>query len=135
MTLTIEELRFRRQVCSTCQFNNDGKCSKLDENIRMAVFFPDCPEGLWEANENYPKLTQQLKTFASSMANWVKNGLTRVPEEIYDKRLLVCKSCEFWDGKALKGTGRCRKCGCSTWAKLRLASEKCPIDKWGRYEN
>jgi hypothetical protein len=30
----------------------------------------------------------------------------------------------------MRGTGRCSKCGCSTWAKLRMASEKCPIDKW-----
>jgi hypothetical protein len=134
MTLTVTELKFRGEICKSCEFNTSGVCVKLDKKIRMSVFEPECPESKWEQSESYPKLKEQMKTFATSMASWLKNGLSQVPETIYLQRLDTCKGCEFWDGKALKGTGRCRKCGCSTWAKLKLPHEKCPVDKWGKYE-
>lgn len=131
MTINIEELKFRKSICGSCEFNIGDKCTKLDLEIRLAAFQPVCPENKWESSKDYPKLLEQMKTFTSSMAKWVKSGLSRVSEDVFQSRLAVCKGCEFWDGKALKGTGRCRKCGCSTWGKLKLATEKCPIDKWG----
>lgn len=78
----------------------------------------------------YPTAKRMAGNFAQSMTQWVKNGFKLTPAEKLQERLDICKGCEFWDKEALKGTGRCRKCGCSTQAKLRLAHEKCPIDKW-----
>ena len=40
-------------------------------------------------------------------------------------RRAACESCDQWDH------GRCKSCGCYTYAKTRLRSEKCPIGKWG----
>ena len=78
-----------------------------------------------------PTLGVMVASATKSMAAWAKSGFKTVTEDQFNIRLSACKSCEFWDSEALKGTGRCRKCGCSTWAKLRLSHEKCPVDKWG----
>jgi hypothetical protein len=78
-----------------------------------------------------PGVSEQVKSLAKSGLNWAKKGFVLVNEEQLNSRLAECSSCEFWDPKAFLGTGRCQKCGCSTQAKLRMATEKCPIDKWG----
>lgn len=50
----------------------------------------------------------------------------RVSEEVYEARLLVCKSCEFLNA------GTCGACGC--YVELRAAAKtgKCPYKKWNR---
>jgi hypothetical protein len=80
--------------------------------------------------QQYPSLFQQAKNLTTSLTNWVKDGVKVVSEEVLNQRMDICKKCEFWDSEAFAGTGRCSKCGCSTQAKLRMATEKCPIDKW-----
>lgn len=79
----------------------------------------------------YPPTKDMLNSFAKSMLKWAKKGFRVVSAEQLDARLRECKRCEYWNPEALSGTGRCKICGCSTQAKLRLATEKCPLDKWG----
>jgi hypothetical protein len=79
----------------------------------------------------YPTAKKMAVNLAQSMTKWVKSGFKLADLDKLQERLDICKGCEFWDKEALAGTGRCKKCGCSTQAKLRLAHEKCPIDKWG----
>lgn len=45
-------------------------------------------------------------------------------EESYEKRLLICKSCDFLNA------GTCLKCGC--YVELRAAAKisRCPAKKW-----
>jgi len=76
-----------------------------------------------------PPLTM-AKTFVKSAIDWTAKGFAATDEETLWTRTKICGSCEFWNATALRGTGRCMKCGCSTWAKLRMATEKCPIGKW-----
>jgi hypothetical protein len=64
-----------------------------------------------------------LKGFADS-------GFSATPPEALANREATCRACPEWDSAALNATGRCRKCGCSTWAKLRMATERCPLGKW-----
>jgi hypothetical protein len=78
-----------------------------------------------------PTAASMAKSLATSMANWAKQGFKIATPEQLQQRLDICKLCPEWDGNALAGSGRCNVCGCSTQAKLRLATEKCPIDKWG----
>ena len=80
------------------------------------------------ANLNLP---QQAISFGKSIANWSAGGFFQTPSNIFSERKAICRACPEWDACALNGTGRCKKCGCSTWAKLRMATEKCPIGKWG----
>lgn len=51
----------------------------------------------------------------------------KAPEEIAVKRFEICLACEH----LYKPTRTCKKCGCFMGVKTRLASRKCPIDKWG----
>lgn len=79
-----------------------------------------------------PPLTSQIASATTSFKRWASKGLKLVAENELERRKSICFGCEFWDPEAFQGTGRCLKCGCSTWAKLRMATEACPIGKWGR---
>lgn len=78
-----------------------------------------------------PSIGKMVASAGKSLTKWVGSGLSKSTQEVIDARLSICKGCEFWDAKALNGSGRCLKCGCSTWAKIRMATERCPIGKWG----
>ena len=67
---------------------------------------------------------------SKSLKSWAESGFQKAPQIIIDDRLSICKKCDFWDASALNNTGRCLKCGCSTWAKIKLATESCPIGLW-----
>ena len=69
-------------------------------------------------------------SFLKSSANFARSGFAATPPEILTAREATCRACPEWDAAALNATGRCRKCGCSTWAKLRMATEACPLGKW-----
>ena len=45
---------------------------------------------------------------------------------MYEKRIEICKSCEFFD----KSFKRCKDCGCFLITKARLPGAKCPQGKW-----
>jgi hypothetical protein len=71
-----------------------------------------------------------LARFGLSAANFAASGFLTTPPEALATRETTCRACAEWDDAALNNTGRCRKCGCSTWAKLRMATERCPLGKW-----
>ncbi|HEY3857715.1 MAG TPA: DUF6171 family protein [Verrucomicrobiae bacterium] len=54
----------------------------------------------------------------------------QVSDDMFQRRMKVCMACEFLD----KASQRCGKCGCFVSAqvigKARLATEKCPENKW-----
>ena len=76
------------------------------------------------------KGTEMFARFLKSATNFTASGFTTTPPEALATREATCRACPEWDAAALNSTGRCRKCGCSTWAKLRMATEACPIGKW-----
>jgi len=65
-----------------------------------------------------------------SAHRFARAGFATTPPEALATREATCRACPEWDATALNNTGRCRKCGCSTWAKLRMATEVCPLGKW-----
>lgn len=77
-----------------------------------------------------PGVAQMARSLAGSLHRWAQHGFNGVSDEVLEARLSACKTCEFWDAKSFNNTGRCTKCGCSTWAKLRMATERCPVGKW-----
>jgi len=79
-------------------------------------------------------ITQKISSLSSSAVHWADKGFPVVTKEQLETRLATCKGCEFWDSTGFIHTGKCTKCGCSTQAKLRMATAKCPIDKWGAIE-
>jgi hypothetical protein len=48
------------------------------------------------------------------------------PSEVEEQRYNICLECEH----LFTMTNQCKKCGCFVKAKTKLASAKCPIDKW-----
>jgi predicted Zn-ribbon and HTH transcriptional regulator len=72
----------------------------------------------------------KLVDFLKATARFTGQGFATTPPDILAAREATCRSCDQWDAAALNNTGRCRKCGCSTWAKLRMATERCPLGKW-----
>ena len=80
-----------------------------------------------------PKLQEWRNKTRSALLAGSKFAASRfaaTPREALAARESTCRVCDQWDAAALNGTGRCRKCGCSTWAKLRMATERCPLGKW-----
>ena len=55
--------------------------------------------------------------------------MLKVPENIKDQRMEICKVCEHFTNLL-----RCKKCGCFMPAKVLLVRARCPIDKWMPYE-
>ena len=65
-----------------------------------------------------------------STRGFASPDLSTTNPEILATREATCRACPQWDAEALNKMGRCRECGCSTWAKLRKATERCPLGKW-----
>lgn len=130
---------FRKNRCSncTCDVDFSDPCASCPNNKWKKTLcierfkLVDIPISSTESSPiKTPTISSMVKTATKSTVVWASNGFKIADEKVFEDRLSHCKSCEFWDSEALNGTGRCRKCGCSTWAKLRMATEKCPIGKW-----
>ena len=72
----------------------------------------------------------ELVSLGMDLGKWVQAGIPVVSQNLFESRIAICKGCEFWNQSGFSGTGSCKKCGCSTQAKLRLGTSKCPIEKW-----
>lgn len=90
---------------------------------------PQAPQELPQAYVP-PTITDMAKSFFSSAAQFVAAGLPRTPLEQLQVRLDTCKVCQYWNSEGFAGTGACRQCGCSTQAKLRMATSECPMGYW-----
>lgn len=105
------------------------KISQSPEMLELACnIFDQYKKNLEQNHLNQPSPAEMARNLAASMANWVKSGFKVVSKEVFEQRMGICNTCEFWEQNAIGG--RCLKCGCATQAKLRLAHEKCPEDKW-----
>jgi len=69
--------------------------------------------------------------FAQSMAHWMGNGFKKVQQHVYERRLAICRKCQFWQENGNLGMGKCLKCGCGK-GKHWLPHEQCPIGLWGK---
>ena len=78
-----------------------------------------------------PSAADLLVNFSSAVAQWSAAGFPVATRQTFEERSAVCSACEFWDGSARLGLGKCKhkKCGCTRF-KRWLASERCPLGKW-----
>ena len=77
-----------------------------------------------------PSTGQILKNVGGSIVRNVQSIASGNPLNVSDeeknKRLNICRGCEFFD----KVAERCSKCGCYMALKTYLKAEKCPVGKW-----
>lgn len=73
----------------------------------------------------------QVLNLSKSMAHWMGNGFKKVQQHVYERRLAICRKCQFWQEKGNMGMGKCLKCGCGK-GKHWLPHEQCPIGLWGK---
>jgi hypothetical protein len=132
VSVHVKVLNQRKAICSECPLKNGLICSLDKETIKKKAFIGVCLANKFPKiqKRKAPPLLKQFGTFVGSMKKWAKSGFSKANKKEFNRRLEICKSCEWWDSEALAKTGRCMKCGCSTQAKLRLKTEKCPIGKW-----
>lgn len=52
-------------------------------------------------------------------------------QEIAEERLKICQECEHYR----PATTQCVKCACFMKAKTMWPTAKCPINRWGPYED
>jgi len=121
-------------ISNCCEFHSEGRC---DLGYHNGKPHPGNCRACIEAGENNraraerpPSATTQLRSAAAAASRFARSGFALADTETLASRQSICQTCEQWDAAGMRGTGRCRKCGCSTWAKLRMAAEKCPLGKW-----
>jgi hypothetical protein len=121
-------------ISKLCEFFQDGKCGlgyhngkPHEGNCRACIA---ARENNREHANRIPNFAAQVKSATSAAMRFAKSGFPKTDPDTLSVRIETCRSCDLWDAAVMRGTGRCRKCGCSTWAKLRMASEKCPLGKW-----
>ena len=82
---------------------------------------------------NSRPLTTQAGNLAGAIGRVVKAAATgepiRVTPEQRDQRWGLCMTCDQLVNN------RCKLCGCRFEAKIKLATERCPIGKWERVES
>lgn len=116
---------------------NSLRCSVCGYAIRSNTnneIFRDCDK-IQDKNTKIT-ITNKLHNLIVSTANYVKSGMQNVSDEKYKERLNICNGrssgviCPYFNDN------KCDKCGCYFIAKLRMASEKCPLTppKWGPVE-
>ena len=74
----------------------------------------------------YPSKVQMAKSFGRAVIDQARAGNPkRSPEEIA-RIMRICKRCPSY----VKDPERCRKCGCKAPAKIKWATQNCPVKKW-----
>ena len=82
-----------------------------------------------------PMLSKRLRTYLTALRRWVKAGRpTRTDADVEAILAEHCRPCEQYDAQHQA----CNECGCRVTAgavaitnKLRMATETCPLGKWG----
>lgn len=71
-----------------------------------------------------PALGTKIISVAKAAAAWIAAGSPLRDEQECAKILVICEACENHAG------GGCKLCGCNLAAKIRMATENCPADRW-----
>jgi len=72
-------------------------------------------------NEAAGSVSRGIKMYA-------KSKVIASDHSIVTSRVEICRGCESLED--VYGMEYCTKCLCAMWLKVRLASSRCPIDKW-----
>ena len=78
-----------------------------------------------------PGFIGMANNLTRALIEWQRAGRPVVTSEQWNKRLTICRGCEYWREIKQTKIAKCTKCGCSS-GKLLLSTSKCPLSppKW-----
>lgn len=78
------------------------------------------------------KLKKGMKELFGIAKDLAKGKDLSVPEEVFNERYEICKSCP-----KLNSMGFCGICGCAMAVKCKISTSECADNppKWGKYKN
>lgn len=84
-----------------------------------------------ESASEHHTYKDMANNLTNALVEWQKAGRPVVTSEQWNKRLTICRGCEFWSEIMKTKIAKCKKCGCSS-GKLLLATSRCPLNppKW-----
>lgn len=126
-----------------CELDENNFCKRHNEvhkGRKLYLSQLDSPHGehyrlYWDCvRDQSPSALAKLTNFGLALAKRIVSRGADVSDDIYNKRLSICDSCEHCD----KSTDQweCKLCGCHLKegvvlpGKARWATENCPIGKW-----
>lgn len=105
-------------------------CERLNRHVHGKMY------ELYQNDERYrkilegdlqePSLIQKAINFAGALTNHISSGMKNVSDEELERRINICKSCEFFN----PANESCTKCGCRMSIKASWQESVCPLNKW-----
>jgi hypothetical protein len=86
-----------------------------------------------EQKEEQLSIFKKAFNFTKASVKHIATGFNKVDPKISEKRMEICKSCEFYQDERDKDNPSCQKCGCFLAIKTTWASQACPVGKWPSY--
>jgi hypothetical protein len=129
--LASDHVRFCEWVDPTNPAHRPGVAGTLVALAARPVAAPVAgPEDTWyeEYPASSPSLAVRAGNLAAAAVEAVASGGKRATPEERERRLSICRGCEFFDADRVM----CRQCGCSLSLKTRLDAWHCPLvpPKW-----
>lgn len=129
-----------------CIFNTDGppwKCTQCDWTYARkgeSILSPkpprrNCPNSpdITEAADRLGITGGDIKHLARALARWMAAGFpVRSQAEVAEIEATHCRPCEkYVDGRCTKCRCRVNKSRLAVVNKAKMATESCPLGKWG----
>lgn len=116
-------------ACRLCQLCAEDSARGYKYRQKWGV--PE-PEGFKD-----PTLLQKTINFGRAVVRHARKGMRKVPLEVHEERLSLCRSCtDYYD--EVRQTCRHRRCGCSVGGavldKTSWAEQSCPVGRWGEHK-
>jgi len=112
---TVEGNGYRHR-CDQCGMN------RIVPGERFRHICPQEPCSTCE--KSLPSLLTQAGNLAMAGVDAVASGFKLRSSEEQAACLAICRDCPLYQD------GRCTECGCFVAAKVKLFSQKCPLEKW-----
>lgn len=111
-------------------------------NMLMAQQANYIPKAQQKAKQSGYSNLELIEKLGKSMWKWGLVGFSTVTEDIYDKRLAACRSCDQLEEapdqlvynfslKKNEDKRTCKSCGCVVARKARLTTDTCPLEDTG----
>lgn len=124
------QIEGKHWTCQTCHWKYSRKSDKPPRR--------NCPKGklepeVAEAGKQLGWKPEHATRYLRALIRWIAAGRPTRDDEEVTEAVAICEACNHY--RATKG--RCGVCGCAIHtpgmvilSKARLATERCPKDKW-----